>query len=239
MMYQWNEDMVRFMRHASEYGSYNEQLVDWMRPHLSENDRVCDAGCGLGYLSLALAPYVGQVTAVDRNGDALKVLQENCAQRHIPNIDTRCGDIFTLPPEMPYDTMVFCFFGRMEEIAAIAKAQCRGTVFAFKKNYATHRFSVGQHPTGNDSFTVAKNWLNAHSVPFTAQELELELGQPFTSWDEARQFFEIYSRDEDKAVITDAFLREKLAETGRADFPLYMPHKRSVGCLKFSAEDLK
>lgn len=238
MMYQWSKDMVRFMRRASEYGDYNERLVDWMYPHLHENDRVCDAGCGLGYLSLALAPYVGQITAIDRNGDALKVLQENCAQRHITNIDTRCGDIFTLPPEMPYDAMVFCFFGRMEEIAAIAKAQCRGTVFAFKKNYAIHRFSVGQHPAGNDSFTVAKEWLIAHKVPFAVQETELELGQPFISWDDARQFFEIYSRDEDKSVITDAFLREKLVETGRTDFPLYMPHKRSVGCLRFEATDL-
>lgn len=238
MMYQWSKDMVRFMRHASEYGDYNDRLVDWMCPHLQTGDCVCDAGCGLGYLSLSLAPYVQRVTAVDRNADALEVLRENCAAQGISNIETRCGDICNLPPEVPYDAMVFCFFGRMEEIAAIAKAQCRGTVFAFKKNYATHRFSVQQHPTGNDSFTVAKDWLTAHGVPFTAQELELELGQPFTSLDDARQFFEIYSRDTDKSLITDAFLHEKLTETGRTDFPLYMPHKRSVGCLKFSAEDL-
>lgn len=237
-MYQWSEDMVRFMHHASEYGDYNERLADWMRPHLHEHDRVCDAGCGLGYLSLALAPYVEQVTAVDRNSDALRVLRENCRNLGVENIESCCGDLFTLSPETPYDAMVFCFFGRMEEIAAIAKAQCRGTVFAFKKNYATHRFSVGQHPAGNDSFTVAKDWLTVHGVPFTVQDAELELGQPFTSWDDARQFFEIYSRDEDKSVITDAFLREKLVETGRTDFPLYMPHKRSVGCLKFEATDL-
>ena len=237
-MYQWSADMVRYMRHASEFGDYNDRLADWMRPHLQTSDRVCDAGCGLGYLSLALAPYVQQITAVDRNDDALHVLRENCAAQGIGNIETRCGDLFHMTPATPYDAMVFCFFGRMEEITAIAKAQCRGTVFAFKKNYATHRFSVQQHPAGNDSFTVAKKWLNAHGVPFTAQETELELGQPFTSLDDARQFFEIYSRDTDKSLITDDFLREKLIETGDADFPLYMPHKRSVGCLRFEAADL-
>ena len=68
--------------------------------------------------------------------------------------------------------------------------------------------------------------------------MALELGQPFRSWESARRFFEIYSRDEDKSVITDAFLRSKLVETGREDFPLYLPQKRSVGCLKFSSKDL-
>lgn len=239
MMYQWSKDMVRFMRHASEYGDYHARLADWMRPHLQKSDRVCDAGCGLGYLSLALAPYVGAVTAVDRSSDALRVLRENCDAQSIPNITALCGDILSLPPQVPYDAMVFCLFGRMEEIAAIAKAQCWGKVFAFKKNYTTHRFSVGQYPAGNDSFAAAKEWLTARGVPFTAEESELEFGQPFISRDEARLFFEVYSRDEDKSVITDTFLREKLVETGRTDFPLYMPHKRSVGCLKFSAEDLK
>ena len=71
-----------------------------------------------------------------------------------------------------------------------------------------------------------------------SQELELEMGQPFCSWESARRFFEIYSRDEDKSVITDDFLRSKLVETGREDFPLYLPQKRSVGYLKFSNKDL-
>ena len=166
------------------------------------------------------------------------MLRENCAARGIDNIDIRCGDLFSMPPDAAYDAMVFCFFGRMEEIAAIAKAQCRGTVFAFKKNYTTHRFSVGSHATGSDSFSAAKAWLSARGVPFTAQEMALELGQPFRSWESARRFFEIYSRDEDKSVITDDFLRSKLVETGREDFPLYLPHQRPVGCLKFSVEDL-
>lgn len=239
MMFRWSEDMVRFMRQASEYGDYHRRLAEWMRPALHPGDHVCDAGCGLGYLSLALAPCVRLVTAADRSAEALKVLRENCALRGIGNIDIRCGDLFSLPPRAPYDAMVFCFFGRMEEIAAIAKAQCRGTVFAFKKNYDTHRFSVGRHATGSDSFTTAKAWLTAHGVPFAAEELTLELGQPFRSWEDARRFFTIYSCDEDKSVITDAFLRGKLVETGRADFPLYMPHQRPVGCLKFSAEDLQ
>ena len=123
-------------------------------------------------------------------------------------------------------------------MAAIARGQCRGTVFVFKKHYATHRFSVGSHPTGHESFRAAADWLAERGIPFEAAELELEMGQPLRSTEEARRFFRLYSRDEDKSVITDEFLRGRLIETGRTDFPLYLPHKRPVGCLKFSGKNL-
>lgn len=237
-MFQWNEEMVRFMRTASEYGDYHRRLVQRMRPALHSADHICDAGCGLGYLSLALAPYVRRVTAADRSEAALDVLRQNCAARGIRNIDILSGELQPVPLAAPYDAMVFCFFGRMEEIAAVAKAQCRGTVFVFKKNYTSHRFSVGEHPAGWDSFRAGADWLTERGVPFKAETLEPEMGQPFRSMEEARQFFRLYSRDADKSVITDDFLRNKLVETGREDFPLYLPHQRPVGCLKFSVEDL-
>lgn len=237
-MFQWNEEMVRFMRTASEYGDYHRRLVQRMRPALHSADHICDAGCGLGYLSLALAPYVRRVTAADRSEAALDVLRQNCAARGIRNIDILSGELQPVPLAAPYDAMVFCFFGRMEEIAAVAKAQCRGTVFVFKKNYTSHRFSVGEHPAGWDSFRAGADWLTERGVPFEAETLEPEMGQPFRSMEEARQFFRLYSRDADKAAITDEFLRGRLAETGREDFPLYLPHQRPVGCLKFSVEDL-
>lgn len=237
-MFQWNEEMVRFMRTASEYGDYHRRLVQRMRPALHSADHICDAGCGLGYLSLALAPYVRRVTAADRSEAALDVLRQNCAERGIRNIDILSGELRPVPLAEPYDAMVFCFFGRMEEIAAVAKAQCRGTVFVFKKNYTSHRFSVGEHPAGWDSFRAGADWLTAHGVPFEAEALELEMGQPLRSMEEARQFFRLYSRDADKAAITDEFLRGRLVETGREDFPLYLPHKRQIGYLQFSSEDL-
>lgn len=237
-MFQWNEEMVRFMRTASEYGDYHRRLVQRMRPALHSADHICDAGCGLGYLSLALAPYVRRVTAADRSEAALDVLRQNCAARGIRNIDILSGELQPVPLAAPYDAMVFCFFGRMEEIAAVAKAQCRGTVFVFKKNYTSHRFSVGEHPAGWDSFRAGADWLTERGVPFEAETLEPEMGQPFRSMEEARQFFRLYSRDADKAAITDEFLRGRLAETGREDFPLYLPHQRQVGYLQFESKDL-
>ena len=88
-MYRWTPETVQYMKDASEYGSYHRELAARITPYLTKESRVCDAGCGLGYLTMALAPFVKQVTAVDISAEAL------------PNVTVRCGDIAALSPEVP------------------------------------------------------------------------------------------------------------------------------------------
>lgn len=231
MMYRWTPEMVRFMRDASAYSDYHARLAALMAPWLTKDAHICDAGCGLGDLSVALTAYAGHVTAVDINQDALRVLRE----KNNPNLTALCGDIGQLPPKTPYDAMVFCFFGRIEEILDLSKAQCRGDVFVISRNYTTHRFSLREHPTGNYGFRRAKEVLEERGIPFEARELELELGQPFRSLEDARQFFSLYSLDDDE--ITDEFLAQKLVKGARG-FPWYLPHLRKLGFLHFFTEDI-
>lgn len=238
MMQFWYEDMVRFMRDASEYGTYNQELVKLLAPELTKSIHICDAGCGLGYLSLALSPYVGKVSSVEKNPAAVAVLEENCRRFGIANIVPRCGTIQEAIPEEKYDTMVFCFFGGIHEILETAKQQCRGRVFIITRNYSTHRFSVGSHPTGSYGYRRSHEVLEDLGIPFEKEIFDLEFGQPFRCLEDAHLFFQVYSKDEDKAAITDAFLRSRVVETGREDFPLYMPHRRSLAILKFDTVDI-
>lgn len=234
----WREDMVRFMRDASEYGTYNQDLAKQLSPYLNKEMHICDAGCGLGYLSLALAPYVGRVSGVERNPDAAAVLAENCEKRNVENVVSRCGPIEDLMPETPYDAMVFCFFGGIDEILDLAKRQCRGRVFIITRNYTTHRFSVGSHRTGVYGYYSSHEMLTKLGIPFEETTMELEFGQPFRCFEDARRFYETYSKDQDKAVITDAFLREKLVENREGEFPYYMPHRRQLALLTFETKDI-
>ena len=100
-MFRWNEDMIRFLRDASEHSDYHHLLAEYLAKRLPENAHGCDAGCGLGYLSLQLAPYCRQVTAVDVSPEALAVLAANCDKEKIKNVDIRCGEIAELPPDEP------------------------------------------------------------------------------------------------------------------------------------------
>lgn len=238
MKFQWNADGIRFMKDASEYASYNQELVSMMEPYITADSHICDAGCGLGYLSLALAPLAERITAVDTDPEALEVLRVNCRERDIANVQVVQADALSYLPEEPYDTMVFCFFANMDEILETVKKRCRGTVIAVKKNYSAHRFSVGTHSCQHDSYSIAKARLKELGIPFESMAVELEFGQPFRTFEDARRFYEIYNKDEGKYEITDSFLRERLTETGDREFPYYMPHRRKVGLLKFDVKDI-
>lgn len=238
MMQLWYEDMVRFMKDASEYGTYNQELAEILKPHLTKQMHICDAGCGLGYLSLALAPYAGRVTSVEKNPDAVAVLKENCQQRGITNITSRCSAIQDVVPEEKYDAMVFCFFGSIQEILETAKQQCRGQVFIITRNYTRHRFSVGSHPTGSYGYRSSREVLTQLGIPYEETIVDVEFGQPFRNLDDARRFFELYSKDDDKTVITEEFLRSKVIEIEHEQFPLYMPHSRNLAILRFETSDI-
>lgn len=234
----WYEDMIRFMRHASEYGSYNQTLLQKMLPFLTHDMHICDAGSGLGYLSLALAPHVHQVTAVEKHPGAAKVLEENCLQAGIGNLCSCCEDMDLHSPKEKYDAMVFCFFGRIPQILRLAKQHCRGRVFVFTRNYRNHRFSAGTHPTGWDSFSELQAFLRERRIAAHTETFSVEYGQPLENLQAARRFFELYSKDQDKSVLTDEFLMSKVIPTGREDFPLYLPHLRELAFVTFLAEDI-
>lgn len=238
MMQLWYEDMVRFMRDASEFGTYNQKLAELLTPHLTKQMHICDAGCGLGYLSLELAPYAGHVTSVERNPDAVAVLEENCRLRGITNIAPTCGAISEVIPERKYDGMVFCFFGGIHEILETVRNQCDGQVFIITRNYSTHRFSVGSHPTGSYGYRTASEELTRLGVPYEETMIDLEFGQPFRNLEDARRFYELYSKDEDKTVITDEFLMSKVVSLEHEQFSWYMPHRRNLAIIRFLSQDV-
>lgn len=235
-MFRWTPEMVRFMQNATEFGTYHQELAGHLLPALSKESRIADVGCGTGGLSLALAPHVGQVTAIDSSAAALAALQQERDRRGLSNIQIFQGDALALPPDACFDAMVFCFFGRIEEILAVAAGRCSGTIFAFKRNYRTHRFSTGSPAAGDDSYENALAFLNANGIPFESSTFSLEFGQPFTSFEEAKQFFELYNRGPEP--VTDAFVTGKLQTTGRSDYPLYLPQRREIGFLTLHASDL-
>lgn len=237
-MFLWSDEKVQFMEDAAAWGDFHSRLADMLTPHLPTGGHVCDAGCGTGHLSLALSAHVGRVTAVDVSGQALALLAENCRRQGIGNITIRQGDIHCLPPSEPYDAMVFCFFGSMEEILTLARQQCRGTVLAIMRRDARHRFSAGQPAMRYGGYRRGMDVLQSRGIPFQAQELALPMGQPFRSLADARRFFELYHRPEDNASLTDEALLERLTATGREDFPLYLSQDRCFGLLRWETKDI-
>lgn len=44
-MFCWTDDMISFMQDAANFGSYQQELADWICGALPAVRHVCDAGC--------------------------------------------------------------------------------------------------------------------------------------------------------------------------------------------------
>ncbi|MEG1524208.1 MAG: class I SAM-dependent methyltransferase [Clostridia bacterium] len=237
-MFFWQPQMIRFMRDASEFGSFPAKIAQQVASHLPNDAQVCDAGCGLGYLSLALSPLCSHVTAVDISADALAVLTENIRRQACHNIQVVEGEIGVCPPDDPYDAMVFCFFGGISETLLLAKQQCRGKVLMIKKSWERHRFTLSGKPL--ECFTLAdtQQHLLELGIPFQTDTFRVEMGQPFGSIEDAVVFFRIYSRDPDASSITADAIRDKLIHQDSERFPYFLPSKAELGLVVLNTDDI-
>ena len=92
----WTPDMVRFMADAIRVNGSCAAMAAALSQVLPLGARVCDAGCGLGGLSLALAPYCRAVVAADLSAEAIRHLE---AQPLPPNVEPRRCDVLADTPE--------------------------------------------------------------------------------------------------------------------------------------------
>ena len=233
----WTEESAALLWRAYMHGWAAKRLADWIASRLKPPARICDAGCGVGALSLALARRGFSVTALDISKIALEQLRKS-EDPALARTNVLCADAKAHTPDKPYDAMVFCFFGGMEECLRIAKRCCVGDVFYISRDYDLHRFSVGSHPVRCGGYRQACETLDALAIPYQAETFALNMGQPFESLEEARGFFALYSRDGDPALITDEFLKSRLVPSQDRDFPLYLPHMRKCGMLRFHVNDI-
>ena len=232
-MFKWTQESIAYMDDACRRTDFHRKLTAELQPYLRETDCVCDAGCGLGYLSLSLAPYVGAVTAVERDSQALAVLEREVKARGIANVTAVQDDVLAYRPDTRFDAMVFCFFDSMEEILDAARRQCRGTVLAIVRDDERHRFSGALRGPGRHSFGYACGVLDAQGVPFTARREALDFPQPFRTIADAGRFLTLYGKGE----TAEEDVRARLGSTGDAEFPWELPGVRHFGIVRFSMKE--
>ncbi len=237
-MYCWTPDSIRFRIDAAEQTKYDDAIVAQLLPHFSANAHVCDAGCGLGYTSLALARHCARVTAVDTSKEALAVLRDNITAGSIQNIAVVEDDLFSMEPIEKYDAMLFCFFGRVEETLRAAKAQCAGTVFMVKKNWRNHRFTPGEVPLKRFTFQQTLLELDSLQIPYRAETFPIEMGQPFRSIEDALLFFETYRQDDDDEDVSPEKVKRLLLATESNVLPYFLPAARTLGIVAVETCDL-
>lgn len=225
-MFIWTPDALRFMKNACEYTDFYQNIAAHIAPSLPHDGHVCDAGCGAGYLSLAMLPYVGAVTAIDISEGAISLLKE----KNSP-VKALVGNIAELAPETPYDAMVFCFFGGTEEALSLGRAQCKkdGRLILIKKDWLARRFVTHEVLVERHSAMETQRELDARGIPYTLTRLPLEMGQPLESMEEAVRFFSTYKDRDDDAPVDEAYIRARLVPDPKGEYAYYLPMEKNVG----------
>lgn len=233
-MFEWESDMVRFMRDASEHTEYHGRLADCIvdaagGPQRAASMHVCDAGCGLGYLSLALAARFAQVTAVDIAEEPLSVLRENAARRCISNLTVCRADMRRLPEEMHFDVVVFCLFGSAEEAIAMARGRAE-QIILIQKSARDRCFSLGRE----DGAAAGKagGQSGCSGVQCDVRSVTLRLDQPIRSVEDGIRFFTLYGCRDGEAQVTRGEALLRMQATGDSEFPYIIPAQRRLSILR-------
>lgn len=222
----WNERSVRWFRHASEYTGYNKTLAEIILEQIPSRKSLCDMGCGAGLIDFELAKHIENITCVDISQEAIHAVEQQAQELGLTNITTRCMD--ASKAEGRWETIMALFHGGKE-------------VFSKYFHLAKDQLILGAHGSLTGSFgpegrkvmkcfdtNGVRDYLDGLGVKYHLQELELEYGQPLTDRQDAEAFVTAYTMPMEKSEL-NAYLDEKLQETGDERFPYYLPKKRSMG----------
>jgi tRNA G37 N-methylase Trm5 len=224
MLFTWNSDITGWYLNASEYTGFYKNLAKEIAPKLNGFKTLCDLGCGLGLFDFEIYPLMDQIDCIDLNETALSSIQERAEKHGIYNIHTRISDCFTVSGE--WDIVFMSFFGSLEldrflplckKLIAVIGVTSEPVMFPRQNG-------SGRKNTVDD--TIA--YLNGKNLQYNLTYKQYEFGQPFVSKRDAEKFIRTYSPDSSDKEMND-FLTSRLSETGKADFPYYMPRMKPVG----------
>ncbi len=233
----WTPDMISFMKDATQKTAYFSVLANKVKLLCPEAKTVLDAGCGTGSLTLELSKLFECAIGADLSSSAIESLREETIKKNIKNIravncDLLKDGVEKITGGLKPEVMVFSLFGSVSQAFEISGRLGCPKIVIVKRAYKTHRFSLTGVPIEYDS--SFREELNSLTENYTEEEFEVEFGQPFRSIEDAVRFFEIYSRDKDRSVITMENVEKLLERTEEKEFPFYLRKTRK--CLLFSAE---
>lgn len=226
-LYSWDDKSMQWYINAVNYQSFHSVAAEMILKELPENPTVCDIGCGVGALTMHLAPRCRNVLAMDLNSKPLFYLEEEMARRGYTNVDVVCGDFDdTGAPKEKYDAAIFCLAGSVPDFLG------RGFMWAEKVFFienATDKRSFSAVGKREKEMYCNEDikYLERVGVKYKAEFFTAPFGQVFVDREDAENFMRHYDKFESEADIGE-FLDSKLVEIDHPTFSLYMPNEKPL-----------
>ncbi|MDD5806327.1 MAG: methyltransferase domain-containing protein [Eggerthellales bacterium] len=235
-MSSWTPEIISYMADASRTSNYFARLSEIALRDLPAGSRVCDAGCGMGQLSLEMARAGMQVDAFDCSPQAIAYLTNSLGEASLSPGRVRPSlTDFTRTPLEPgrFDRMVFSL-----SAAAVDAFDCG------RKHGARSLVVINKmHPApaqGDEDRPIVYNLekavghLCSLGLRTSATDVTLSLDQPFSSIESARRFFSLFRTRAYPHGITDTQLRSELTATENPEFPYVLPVKRHLAVFRIT-----
>lgn len=227
MLIKWNEQTEQWFQNASVYTGFHKRLAEIIRPYIKEGGTLCDLGCGLGLADYELLDFVGHITCVDAEAEAVRLLSENVRRRGIENIDVVHADATRLSG--CWDTVTTFFHGRACDIVPGYLALSRGNVISVVHDEVIGTFGPREYKTPKtNTVSTFSEYFDERGIKYTLLRESAEYGQPMVDYEDARVFVSAYSKNAPGEAV-DEYLERCLERTGRDDFPFYLPRLKPFG----------
>lgn len=224
MLFEWNEATMRWQLDAARYTDYPARMAELLLAQMPVRGTLCDIGCGMALVDLALAPQFSQITCVDINDTVLDFVRAHALAQDVGSISVRKCDGAAL--EGMWDTVLAQFQGDIASCCVPYLKKARDRLI-----YVTHATALGS--TGPAAYRLAKcgaadkvsAWLDAQGWVYARQDGALEFGQPHRSFADAVASTMAFCPAAPVDAVRET-VRQTAVETGREDFPLYTPKTR-------------
>ena len=225
-MCEWTPPCISYMEDASARSTYFEELAALVRGGITREGYLCDAGCGMGQMSIELSSYVRRIDAIDRAPAAIDYLKRKIEALGIENVRPHLADLSVSQPGELYDEMLFCLSLAPERAWRVARAQCRGKAIVINKIQS--KMETPKERPVVHSVDQSLSILAEEGVFCEASECSLDFNQPFRSIEDARLFFDMFrTRDYPNGVSREELMRLLESRDDEA-FPYCLPVQRHL-----------
>lgn len=231
MNFEWNENTVRWYQDAERYTGFFRNIAELVRPKLAGYSSLCDIGCGIGLVDLELSKHIDRITCIDSHPYAIEMLRQRIEAEKIKNIAPVLMDCNAI--EEGWDVILISFFGSRELEQFLPRCQKLFAVVGQKSQ--TELYPEKYRKFQKNTAKEVEEELSRKGIPYFLAEAAFEFGQPFRSREDARDFIRTQSHDISSGDL-ESFLAEHLVETGKEDFPLYLPRQKAVGIFEIEGK---